>query len=328
MQVTSYAHQKSELPERIGQPECQFYLKTGTCKFGAQCKYHHPQLNAGSARGPPQLNFSGLPMRPGEKECVYYLRTGSCKFGVACKFHHPEPSGIGSILPSILPIYSNSAPVSPVPSWPIARPAYMPGSGFPVPSPYMPVLFSSSQSIPMTGWNAYQSPGSHVPLDGQLQGFIYGTQQHVERGRLDSDGSSGGPSLFSFPQRPGQPDCHFYMKTGLCKFGANCRYHHPKNTAISLLPATMSPMGLPLRPGLPLCTFYLEKGICKFGPLCKFDHPIKPPCMPSASLHPPKETFKVDEPVSLPMVNNDCGLVQSPESSQNDHGSVTESTEE
>ena len=52
----------------------------------------------------------------------------------------------------------------------------------------------------------------------------------------------------ALPQRPGEPDCSFYIKTGICKFGMNCRYHHPKNPSMSPLSSKLSPMGLPLRP--------------------------------------------------------------------------------
>ena len=31
-----------EYPERHGAPDCTFYIKTGRCKFGATCKFHHP----------------------------------------------------------------------------------------------------------------------------------------------------------------------------------------------------------------------------------------------------------------------------------------------
>lgn len=40
----------------------QYYLKTGTCKFGATCKYHHPREKAGST-GRVHLNVLGLPLR-------------------------------------------------------------------------------------------------------------------------------------------------------------------------------------------------------------------------------------------------------------------------
>nr|GFC72285.1 zinc finger CCCH domain-containing protein 33 [Tanacetum cinerariifolium] len=40
---------RGEYPERPGQPECEYYLKTGTCKFGPTCKFHHPRDMAGIA---------------------------------------------------------------------------------------------------------------------------------------------------------------------------------------------------------------------------------------------------------------------------------------
>jgi len=39
----------------------QYYLKTGTCKYGSTCKYHHP-LERRSVEQVP-LNSLGLPMR-------------------------------------------------------------------------------------------------------------------------------------------------------------------------------------------------------------------------------------------------------------------------
>lgn len=32
----------------------------------------------------------------------------------------------------------------------------------------------------------------------------------------------------NLPERPDQPDCQHYMKTGGCKYGATCKYNHPK----------------------------------------------------------------------------------------------------
>jgi len=31
-----------------------------------------------------------------------------------------------------------------------------------------------------------------------------------------------------YPERPGAPECGFYVKTGRCKFGGRCHFHHPK----------------------------------------------------------------------------------------------------
>jgi hypothetical protein len=115
--------------------------------------------------------------------------------------------------------------------------------------------------------------------------------------------SIGGQKDTVFPERPGQPECQYYMKTGDCKFGTTCRYHHPKDRATPSPTCHLSPIGLPLRPvslscsngcclmtslcgelvtdllglylqGAPPCSFYTRYGICKFGPTCKFDHPL------------------------------------------------------
>lgn len=51
-----------------------------------------------------------------------------------------------------------------------------------------------------------------------------------------------------FPERPGQPECQFYMKTGDCKYGAVCRFHHPRERLIPAPDCVLSPIGLPLRP--------------------------------------------------------------------------------
>lgn len=51
-----------------------------------------------------------------------------------------------------------------------------------------------------------------------------------------------------FPERPGQPECQFYMKTGDCKFGSVCRFHHPRERLIPPPDCMLSPIGLPLRP--------------------------------------------------------------------------------
>ncbi|KAK9698899.1 hypothetical protein RND81_08G139100 [Saponaria officinalis] len=76
---------KSEFSQSEAQPDCKFYMKTGNCKYGSMCKYHHP-LDRRSAE--VTLNSLGLPLRQQEKACPFYLHYRKCKFGVACKFDH------------------------------------------------------------------------------------------------------------------------------------------------------------------------------------------------------------------------------------------------
>lgn len=65
--------------------------------------------------------------------------------------------------------------------------------------------------------------------------------------------SAAGPSSsitkeHKFPERTGQPDCKYYMRTGECKYGSSCRYNHPPDWVVSKSNCALSPLGLPLRP--------------------------------------------------------------------------------
>ena len=71
-------------PQRPGQSLCDFYVRTGFCKFGQGCKFDHPVQFAVC------LNSSGLPLRVQEATCPFYAKTGVCKFGPSCKFDHAE----------------------------------------------------------------------------------------------------------------------------------------------------------------------------------------------------------------------------------------------
>ena len=70
-------------PRRLGQPVCDFFSKTGHCRFGEGCRFDHPLQFA------VRLNLQRLPLRPGQVVCAHYARCGECKFGAACKWHHP-----------------------------------------------------------------------------------------------------------------------------------------------------------------------------------------------------------------------------------------------
>ncbi|XP_057508987.1 zinc finger CCCH domain-containing protein 32-like [Actinidia eriantha] len=281
-----------EYPERPGEPTCQYYSRTRTCKFGASCKFHHPKNDGGSMTNVP-LNSYGYPLRPGEKECSYYLKTGQCKFGITCKFHHPQSGGMSMPEPA-RPFYPTVQPSS-VPStdqyrgissgYQTARPLPLPGSY--VQGAYGPLLLPPGV-VPLPGWSPYSGPVSPalspVAQPSVVAGSVYGVTQLSSSapaftGPYSSFPYPAGPSSSGqnervFPERPGQPDCQYYLKTGDCKFGSSCRYHHPPDWVVSKTNCVLSHLGLPLRPGMQPCSFYLQNGYCKFGRTCKFDHPV------------------------------------------------------
>lgn len=89
---------------------------------------------------------------------------------------------------------------------------------------------------------------------------VYGSSRSSDKPTMGSEGmnSSYRASSFPvgyyalqgenvFPERVGQPECQFYMKTGDCKFGAVCRFHHPRERLLPPPDCLLSPIGLPLR---------------------------------------------------------------------------------
>ncbi|XP_057473869.1 zinc finger CCCH domain-containing protein 37-like [Actinidia eriantha] len=78
------------LPERPGEPDCPYFLKTQRCKFGLRCKFNHPKDKMVPSDSQENVGYSTLPERPSEPPCVFYVKTGKCKFGATCKFHYPK----------------------------------------------------------------------------------------------------------------------------------------------------------------------------------------------------------------------------------------------
>ncbi|KAG5153812.1 hypothetical protein JHK82_011781 [Glycine max] len=287
--VKEKAGEREETTERSGMTECKYYQRSGGCKFGKSCKYNHTRGKISTAPAPLlELNFLGLPIRPGERECPYYMRTGSCKFGANCKFNHPDPTAVGGGGGNPPSGYGNGGSISlqgvsqtSVPSW--SSPRTLNEA-----SPFVPMMLSPTQGVSTqsSDWNGYQvhwncskmsirifeasvylpersihPPSTFVMNNPAIDTNVY--MHHQKQMPVDE-----------FPERPGEPECSFFLKTGDCKFKSNCKFHHPKNRVTRLPPCNLSDKGLPLRPDQSVCSHYSRYGICKFGPACKFDHPI------------------------------------------------------
>ncbi|CAM9003179.1 unnamed protein product [Rhodiola kirilowii] len=269
--ILAMGFEGGEYPERPGEPVCQFYMKTGTCKFGVSCKFHHPKNGSGSSDQVP-LNILGLPLRPGGSECSYYIKTGQCKFGPTCKFHHPQPAGMSlpTSAPNFYPAVQSSVPTpeqygESSTHWKVDR-TLVPGSY--VQGSYGPMLISPGV-IPVPSWTPYSGSVSSVPSTG-IESSVVPYPPLLPA----YAGPSSGQILQTFPERPGEPECQYYLRTGDCKYGQSCKYHHPKQWNMPNTNYALSPLGLPLRPGTQPCRFYIQTGYCKFGSTCKFDHPV------------------------------------------------------
>ncbi|KAG6511971.1 hypothetical protein ZIOFF_030060 [Zingiber officinale] len=300
LQAIATASIKGGFPERVGHPECQ-----------------------------------------NEIECAYYMRTGVCKFGGTCKFHHPQPSNTmvsvrgSTVYPGV---HSPTSPQQSYPggltNWPMSRASFIASPRWQGLSSYAQVIVPQGL-VQVPSWNTF--PGqlgavssSETPLLLPRTTPFYGASQQSEtmagvQGTVPSYRSNAlpmGQYVMArdnvFPERTDQPECQFYMKTGDCKFGAACKFHHPRERIVPPPNCMLSPLGLPLRPGEPLCIFYSRYGICKFGAHCKFNHPMAttPMELYAYSLSP---TSLVD----IPMARNFLDSTSSPTTLEVPHEAAT-----
>ncbi|XP_074294707.1 zinc finger CCCH domain-containing protein 43 [Silene latifolia] len=270
--------------EREVRVNCKYFDRPGGCKFGKACKFNHSK----KASPASELNFMGLPIRPGEKECPYYMRNGSCKFGAHCRFNHPEPTSGGGH--DDLPSYGNGEPISSPDASRSTPKSWSPPAPVNENPAYLPLMFARTQARPaQPEWTAYQapiySPGT-IPMAPTYAMYNQPSERNIF--------SHQGEPIDEFPERPGQPECSFFLKTGNCKYKSSCKFHHPKNVLEKSSACSLSELGLPLRPGENICSYYSRYGICKYGPACKYDHPIN---------HAPS-SVDITPGFGNPMINN------------------------
>ncbi|XP_061369783.1 zinc finger CCCH domain-containing protein 37 [Gastrolobium bilobum] len=291
--------QSETLPERPEEPDCPFFLKTQRCKFGSRCKFNHPKVSSENA------DVSGLPERPLESPCAFYMKTGRCKFGASCKFHHPKDIQIQlsdelshtaeqtqtkymmegiigdtqPIKPLISPLLQNSKGL-PVRLGEVDCPFYMKtgsckyGATCRYNHPDRNVINS-----PVSAFGPSVLASSAANLNIGVINPAVSVYQALDT-RLSNPMSQVGIAETIYPQRPGQMECDYYMKTGVCKFEERCKFHHPIDRSAPSLSkqasqqtVKLTPAGLPRREGSVICPYYLKTGTCKFGATCKFDHP-------------------------------------------------------
>ncbi|KAK4796912.1 hypothetical protein SAY86_029238 [Trapa natans] len=274
-------------PERPGEPDCPYFMKTQRCSFGLRCRFNHPKDKSSTLGASESSTGSPLPERPLEPPCAFYMKTGNCKFGTTCKFHHPKDFKVPQTL-------QDNADEELKYSLNGMRGLNGNGKNVQPPVTFSPALLHNSKGLPIrpgevdcpfylkTGsckygstccynhpdWNAINPVAVAANMSVVPAASIY---QVV-------DALSGLTTIY--PQRPGQMECDYYMKTGECKFGERCKFHHPLDrTAQSHKVANgnqevkLTLAGLPRREGVTNCPYYMKTGTCKYGATCKFDHP-------------------------------------------------------
>lgn len=167
------------------------------------------------------------PQRPGEQDCRDYLRTGRCKYGESCKYNHPPgvqsgggmkaPDGGFPIRPNepICQYYLKHGTCKFGHTCKFNHPPHVLTSGGGGGGPILP-----AGAVLM---NVSGLPGQQVIAINDGSGMRGDRVQHHSHQVVQL-----------LPQRPGEPDCIYFLRNGRCKYGATCKYHHPlTNTATS-----------------------------------------------------------------------------------------------
>ncbi|MQM10107.1 hypothetical protein Taro_042999, partial [Colocasia esculenta] len=229
-------------------------------------------------------NRNPYPDRPGEPDCSYYMRTGLCGYGSNCRYNHPVHFGqvssqreLDSLIASV-PARGDGAVVA----YNLVEMVEMLGLKSAV------VIFSVSSCCMCHAVKQLFCGMGVNPMVYELDEDPHG--RDIERAlmRLLGDphrprslhwrqaGPRHGPGHGLPHKRHSYFILHFYLqyflKTGTCKFGATCKYHHPRDR-LPAMHVMLNMLGLPMRPEEKSCPYYLRTGSCKFGFACKFHHP-------------------------------------------------------
>lgn len=252
----------SGYPLHPGSTPCAFYLKTGTCKFAIACRFDHPEHAVDGT-----LNGAGYPLNPGQADCTFFMKTGMCKFGATCRFNHPE--GLATALAT------EAAPPSGVADVNMGAAGGFNSAGYPMnPGAVDCAFYMKTGTCKFAEACRFNHPEStsneYAGTMGMSDAALY---------------AEAGSNSAGYPLNPGQQDCTFYMRTGTCKFGANCKFNHPEGEVSAQLgeteaapfyaeaAASVNSAGYPLNPAQADCAYYMKTGTCKFGPMCRFNHP-------------------------------------------------------
>lgn len=139
------------LPLRPGQPDCAFYVRTTACKFGATCRFNHPELPAGAAAAGTAPLAATVPPRVGLPPL------GAAPMGLPPLGLPPAGATSIGLPPGVPPV---GLPPAGVP------PAGLPPGGFPMglpPAGVPPVRLPAPIGLPFAGGGPLGLPPTAAP---------------------------------------------------------------------------------------------------------------------------------------------------------------------
>ncbi|KAK8325285.1 hypothetical protein V6Z12_A11G041800 [Gossypium hirsutum] len=262
---------RSHYPVRPDAENCAYYMKTGLCKFGSNCKFNHPVRRKNQEKLKENDESTE---KPGQTECKYYLRTGGCKFGKACRYNHSRAKS------STDPILELNFLGLPIRQGEKECPYYMRNGSckygancrFNHPDPT-----TTGACAPPA---AYGNGGS---VSSQAASQVNMASWSSPRALNETATATFMPIMFSPTPGvpPPNPEWNGYQAT---IYPPPERILHPTPAYVMSNPSTETTVytqnqpqmvvdEFPVRPGQPGCSYFLKTGDCKFKSNCKYHHP-------------------------------------------------------
>ncbi|KAH0688236.1 hypothetical protein KY284_018789 [Solanum tuberosum] len=263
---------KINYPVRPDAQDCPYYMKTGMCKFGSNCKFNHPsrrRIQQGTKDKGKQREDSQE--RPGQIECKYYLTSGGCKYGKSCKFNHSREKG------AISPIVEFNFLGLPIRPGEKECPYYMRtgsckyGSNcrFHHPDPTTVAGADLSSGHNNTGAVPVQAASHSSASSWSPPRSLNDTAPYVPMMYPPTQGTASPNTEWNGYQAPAYPTSEKRLPTPPA-FAMN----NPAKT--NFYPRSQQPEQVeeyPERPDQPECSYFIKFGDCKYRSNCKFHHP-------------------------------------------------------
>uniref|UniRef100_A0A453K612 C3H1-type domain-containing protein n=1 Tax=Aegilops tauschii subsp. strangulata TaxID=200361 RepID=A0A453K612_AEGTS len=196
VQPVATADSRPRFPQRHAEPDCTYYLKFGTCRFGMKCKFNHParkkknrvKASGSSSSGSNDISNKAFPPdddQKGRMEAMQFKIADETEKGFYLKkFKETEQK--------------------------VAKEKRKE---------------TVSEGSAQEECKYYSTPGGCKFGESCRYLHYEGKERKTEVAKVELN-------FLGLPLRPGGKECPYYMRIGSCKFATNCRFHHPDPTNV------------------------------------------------------------------------------------------------
>jgi len=247
---------------------CQFFARSGWCKYGDECKHSHV-VGAAAGAGGSVSQAPVVSVAPSGESCLFFAKSGWCKFGDNCKHSHQTGAPTANV--------SSPLAASPVTGF---------GKGA-LPAAVQPQEHTTEvcQFFARSGWCKYGDQCRYTHTGGAGS---------VQQPQLPQQPIAGALSMA--PVEKSGEICNFFARSGWCKYGDACRHSHVLSQTQNANVPTAGPAGGQLQfagsqqqsasgqqqfTGGPspapdssgeVCQFFAQAGWCRHGDKCRHKH--------------------------------------------------------